>query len=150
VEEKEAEPFEVEEIQVLMRTALTRRNGVRFVLTSAVGTRKGETLGFRWDRLNTSSKVLRVSKQSQRQNYVHGCARARRPAQLRPQLRPEAGWEVRQLVEPPTFCLFKAAEAEGFEPPDPCGSSAFKLSDAERCARLGFPGVRSTVSRPVV
>ncbi len=46
----------------LMRTALARRNGVRFVLALAVGTRKGETLGFR-DRLNTNTKILRVSKQ---------------------------------------------------------------------------------------
>lgn len=62
MDEKEIEPFEIEEIQALMRTALARRNGVRFVLALAVGTRKGETLGFR-DRLNTNTKILRVSKQ---------------------------------------------------------------------------------------
>lgn len=80
VDEKEIEPFEIEEIQALMRTALTRRNGVRFVLALAIGTRKGETLGFRWDRLNTKTKILRVSKQRQRQNYEHGCADAARCA----------------------------------------------------------------------
>jgi integrase len=73
VDEMEIEPFEVEEIQTLIRTALTRRNGVRFVLALAVGTRKGETLGFRWNRLNKKTKILRVSKQRQRQNYEHGC-----------------------------------------------------------------------------
>ncbi len=80
VDEKEIEPFEIEEIQALMSTALARRNGARFVLALAVGTRKGETLGFRWDRLNTKTKVLRVSKQRQRQNYEHGCTNPSRCA----------------------------------------------------------------------
>jgi integrase len=72
VDEEEIEPFEVEEIQALMRAAVGRRNGARFVLALAIGTRKGETLAFRWDRLNTTTKILRVSKQRQRQNYEHG------------------------------------------------------------------------------
>ncbi|MBV9844999.1 MAG: tyrosine-type recombinase/integrase [Kutzneria sp.] len=73
VEEEEVEPFEIEEIQALIATALTRRNGVRFVLALALGTRQGETIGFRWTRLNERTKVLRVSKQRQRQTYEHGC-----------------------------------------------------------------------------
>ncbi|GAB3914365.1 tyrosine-type recombinase/integrase [Kibdelosporangium lantanae] len=74
LEEEEVEPFEIEEIQALMEAAMVRRNGVRFVLALALGTRKGETIGFRWSRLNTKTKVLRVSKQRQRQSYEHGCA----------------------------------------------------------------------------
>lgn len=73
VDEEEVEPFEVEEIQALMEAALARRNGVRFVLALALGTRKGETIGFRWSRLNRKTKLLRVSKQRQRQTYEHGC-----------------------------------------------------------------------------
>ncbi|MFD1150466.1 tyrosine-type recombinase/integrase [Saccharothrix hoggarensis] len=74
LEEEEIEPFEPEEVQALMTAALARRNGVRFILALSLGTRKGESLGFRWSRLNTTTKVLRVSKQRQRQTYEHGCA----------------------------------------------------------------------------
>ena len=74
VDEEEVEPFEVEEIQALLTAALKRRNGVRFVLALAIGTRKGETIGFRWSWLNKKTKVLRVRKQRQRQTYKHGCS----------------------------------------------------------------------------
>jgi integrase len=73
LDEDEVEPFEIEEIQALMEAALARRNGVRFIVALALGTRKGETIGFRWSRLNKKTKVLRVSKQRQRQSYEHGC-----------------------------------------------------------------------------
>ena len=53
VDEEEVEPFEVEEIQALLTAALERRNGVRFVLALALGTRKGESIGFRWSRPST-------------------------------------------------------------------------------------------------
>ena len=74
VDEEEVEPFEVEEIQALLAAALERRNGARFVLALAIGTRKGETIGFRWSWLNKKTKVLRVRKQRQRQTYRHGCS----------------------------------------------------------------------------
>lgn len=75
LDEDEIEPFEPEEIQALMAAALARpRNGVRFILALALGTRKGETIGFRWSRLNKRTKVLKVQKQRQRQTYKHGCA----------------------------------------------------------------------------
>jgi integrase len=74
VDEEEVEPFDVEEIRPLLAAALRRRSGVRFVLALAIGTRKGETLGFRWSWLNKRTKVLRVRQQRQRQTYRHGCA----------------------------------------------------------------------------
>jgi integrase len=74
VDEEEVEPFEVEEIQALLAAALERRNGVRYVLALAIGTRKGETIGFRWSWLNKKTKVLRIRKQRQRQTYKHGCS----------------------------------------------------------------------------
>ncbi|MFL6127229.1 tyrosine-type recombinase/integrase [Actinophytocola sp.] len=74
VDEEEVEPFEIEEIKALLAAALKGRNGVRFVLALAIGTRKGETIGFRWGWLNKKTKVLRVRKQRQRQTYRHGCA----------------------------------------------------------------------------
>lgn len=73
LDEDEIEPFEPEEIRALIAAALKRRNGVRFVLALAVGTRKGESIGFRWSRLNKKTKVLRVAKQRQRRTYEHGC-----------------------------------------------------------------------------
>lgn len=73
VEETEVEPFEAEEIEKLIATALGRRNGVRFVLALSLGTRQGETIGLKWARLSKRSKTLRITKQLQRQTWKHGC-----------------------------------------------------------------------------
>jgi integrase len=73
VDDKEIEPFTVAEVRALMTAALARRNGVRFVLALALGTRKGETLGFRWSRLDSGTKVLWIRTQRQRHTYRHGC-----------------------------------------------------------------------------
>jgi integrase len=72
VEEDEIEPFEVEEIQRLIRTALGRRNGVREVL--ALGTRQGETIGLKWSRLSETRRTLSITRQLQRRTWEHGCA----------------------------------------------------------------------------
>lgn len=73
LDEEEIDPFEVEDIQRLIKTALDRRNGVRFVLALALGTRQGETIGLKWSRLNDKTKLLTISKQLQRQTWQHGC-----------------------------------------------------------------------------
>jgi integrase len=73
VEEEEIEPFEIEEIKHLISAALERRNGVRFVLALALGTRQGETIGLKWSRLSTSTRTLRIAKQLQRRTWEHGC-----------------------------------------------------------------------------
>lgn len=73
VDEREVEPFEVEEVQALIAAALARRNGVRFIIALSLGTRKGESISFRWEHLNKVTKVLRVKRQRQRQTYEHGC-----------------------------------------------------------------------------
>jgi integrase len=74
VEEEEIEPFEIDDIRQLIKTALGRRNGVRFVLALALGTRQGETIGLKWSRLNDTTKTLAISRQLQRQTWEHGCA----------------------------------------------------------------------------
>ena len=74
VEDEEVEPFEVEDIQRLIKTALARRNGVRFVLALAIGTRQGETIGMRWNRYSPKTRTLRITRQLQRQTWEHGCA----------------------------------------------------------------------------
>ncbi|GAA1984374.1 tyrosine-type recombinase/integrase [Amycolatopsis minnesotensis] len=73
IEEEEVEPYDEEEIAQLLATALARRNGVRFVLGLVLGTRQGETIGLKWERLNRKTKRLRVRKQLQRQTWKHGC-----------------------------------------------------------------------------
>lgn len=73
VEEEEVEPFEVEKIHRLIKTALDRRNGVRFVLGLAIGTRQGETIGLKWARLNKATKTLAIARQLQRRRWEHGC-----------------------------------------------------------------------------
>ncbi|KAA1025478.1 tyrosine-type recombinase/integrase [Pseudonocardia sp. EV170527-09] len=74
LDEEEIEPFEVEEIRRLIATALTRRNGVRYVLALALGTRQGETIGLRWERYSASTRFLRIVRQLQRQTWQHGCS----------------------------------------------------------------------------
>jgi len=76
VDEEEIEPFEIEDIQRLLSAALRRRNGVRFVLALALGTRQGETLALKWSRLNTSTKSLRIARGLQRRTWQHGCHNA--------------------------------------------------------------------------
>lgn len=73
VEEEEIEPFEVEEIGRLIKTALDRRNGVRFVVALALGTRQGESIGLKWPRLNRKTKMLMIARQLQRRTWEHGC-----------------------------------------------------------------------------
>lgn len=73
VEEEEIEPFNAEEIQRIITTAIRRRNGVRFVVALALGCRQGEALGFTWDRLDRERKILHVRKALQRQTWRHGC-----------------------------------------------------------------------------
>lgn len=74
VEEHEIRPFEIEEVQKLIETALLRRNGLRFVIALALGIRQGEALGLKWERLDRKAKTLRFPKQLQRHVWQHGCA----------------------------------------------------------------------------
>jgi integrase len=73
VEEDEIEPFEIDDIRRLIKTALDKRNGVRFVLALAIGTRQGETIGLKWSRLNDKTRTLTISRQLQRRTWEHGC-----------------------------------------------------------------------------
>lgn len=73
LDDEEIEPFEVEEIQRLIKTALGRRNGARFVLALALGTRQGESIGLKWSRLDDKTKTLKITRQLQRHTWEHGC-----------------------------------------------------------------------------
>ncbi len=73
VEDAEVDPFEAEEVSRVLAAALTRRNGVRFVIALALGLRQGEALGLKWSRLHQPSKTLEVRKALQRRTWQHGC-----------------------------------------------------------------------------
>ena len=81
VDEDEVDPFEAAEIRQLITTALERRNGVRFVLALAIGTRQGETIGLKWARYNPDTRLLRIARQLQPAPDLG--ARVQRPARLR-------------------------------------------------------------------
>jgi integrase len=74
VEEKEIEPFTVEEAQRLLAAAKRRRNGARFAIALALGIRKGEALGLKWSRVDLEGGHLRTPRQLQRGKWQHGCA----------------------------------------------------------------------------
>jgi integrase len=73
IEVQEVEPFEPEEIQQIITAALKRRNGVRFVVALALGVRQGESLAFKWDKLDRANKKYRVKRALQRHAWKHGC-----------------------------------------------------------------------------
>ncbi|RKT84853.1 Phage integrase, N-terminal SAM-like domain [Saccharopolyspora antimicrobica] len=74
VEPEEIEPLDVEEMQLVIKAALERRNGVRYVIALAIGTRQGESLALKWPRLNRKKRTLRIAKALQRQTWRHGCS----------------------------------------------------------------------------
>jgi integrase len=73
VEDAEVAPFEAEDLDRVLSLALTKRNGVRFVIALALGLRQGEALGLKWARLHEPSKTLEIMKGLQRRTWAHGC-----------------------------------------------------------------------------
>ncbi|MDR7304715.1 tyrosine-type recombinase/integrase, partial [Haloactinomyces albus] len=73
IEEEEIEPIDSDDVKRILRAALHRRNGVRFVIALALGCRQGEALGLKWDNLNEQNRTLRIRKALQRQKWQHGC-----------------------------------------------------------------------------
>jgi len=74
VEDTEVDPFEADELNRLLSLALTKRNGVRFVIALALGLRQGEALGLKWSRLHEPSKTLEIMQALQRHTWEHGCS----------------------------------------------------------------------------
>jgi integrase len=73
IDEEEPEPFDIDDINSVVKVALTRRNGVRYVVALALGLRQGEALALQWSRFDKKLRVLEVRKQLQRQPWQHGC-----------------------------------------------------------------------------
>lgn len=74
VEDTEVDPFEADEVSRVLAAALSKRNGVRFVIALALGLRQGEALGLKWSRLHEPSKTLEIMQAVQRRTWQHGCA----------------------------------------------------------------------------
>jgi integrase len=73
LDEKEVEPYGIDEIQRLLYVASGRRNSARWALALALGLWQGEALGLRWEDVDLDHGVLRVRRSRLRPKYTHGC-----------------------------------------------------------------------------
>ncbi len=71
--EQEIEPFTVDEVQLLLKTALNTRNGARWAVALALGLRQGEALGLQWSDVDLESGTLTVRRARLRPRWQHGC-----------------------------------------------------------------------------
>jgi integrase len=73
LDEEESEPYDVEEIQSLLKVVGDRRNGARWAVALALGLRQGETLGLKWEHIDFKKGMLKVRQNRLRPKYAHGC-----------------------------------------------------------------------------
>ncbi|MFD5454612.1 tyrosine-type recombinase/integrase [Streptomyces olivaceus] len=71
--EEEIEPYTVDEVKRLLRTADGRRNSARWAVALALGLRQGEALGLKWTDVDLERDVLMVRRSRRRPRYAHGC-----------------------------------------------------------------------------
>jgi integrase len=71
--ETEVEPYSVDEIRLLLQSALEGRNGARWAVALALGLRQGEALGLRWDDVDLDAGTLLVRRGRLRPRWEHGC-----------------------------------------------------------------------------
>ena len=60
-------------MQLLLKTALTVRNGARWAIALALGLRQGEALGLRWSDVDLDTGSLMVRRARLRPRWSHGC-----------------------------------------------------------------------------
>lgn len=73
LDEKEVEPYTVDEVRRILRAAETRRNSARWAVALSLGLRQGEALGLKWTDIDLSNGVLWVRRSRRRPKYTHGC-----------------------------------------------------------------------------
>jgi integrase len=71
--ENDVEPYSVDEIRLLLQSALEGRNGARWAVALALGLRQGEALGLRWDDVDLDAGTLLVRRGRLRPRWEHGC-----------------------------------------------------------------------------
>jgi integrase len=73
LDEKEIEPYTVNEVRRLLRAADKRRNSARWAVALALGLRQGEALGLKWTDIDLDDGVLWVRRSRRRPKYAYGC-----------------------------------------------------------------------------
>lgn len=73
VEEKEVEPYSLEEIKKVLKAAGKRRNHARWAIALALGLRQGEVLGLQWSDIDLEAATLVVRRNRLRPKWKHGC-----------------------------------------------------------------------------
>ncbi|MEU4653856.1 site-specific integrase [Streptomyces sp. NPDC023723] len=71
--EHEVEPYNVQEVQRLLKAADQHRNSARWAVALALGLRQGEVLGLRWEDVDLDGGFLVVRRSRHRPQYAHGC-----------------------------------------------------------------------------
>ena len=71
--EHEIEPYSVDEIRLLLKTALDGRNGARWAVALALGLHQGEALGLKWADVDLDDGSLWVRRGRLRPRWRHGC-----------------------------------------------------------------------------
>ncbi|WP_420123764.1 tyrosine-type recombinase/integrase [Nakamurella sp.] len=70
------QPYTVDEVRAIMRTARGHPNGVRWAIALALGLRQGEVLGLTWSDVDLDAGFLRIRATRHRPTYGHGCGGA--------------------------------------------------------------------------
>ncbi len=71
--ESDVEPYSIDEIRLLLKSAMEGRNGARWAVALALGLRQGEALGLRWDDVDLDAGTLFVRRGRLRPRWEHGC-----------------------------------------------------------------------------
>lgn len=71
--ETEIEPYSVDEIRMLLKSALDGRNGARWAVALALGLRQGEALGLKWADVDLDAGSMFVRRGRLRPRWQHGC-----------------------------------------------------------------------------
>ena len=72
--EYEVEPYSVDEVQRILKAAISRRNSARWAVALALGLRQGESLGLRWTDVDLATGTLIVRRQRNRPKWPTGAA----------------------------------------------------------------------------
>jgi integrase len=73
VSEKAVEPYNVDEVRLLLKAAMAGRNGARWAIALALGLRQGEVLGLKWSDVDLDRGSLVVRRARLRPRWRHGC-----------------------------------------------------------------------------
>src|SRR3954452_5293692 len=73
VQVESVQPFSVDEVQAILRTAAHHPNRSRWAIALALGLRQGEVLGLRWSDVDLDRGLLYIRSTRVRPLYAHGC-----------------------------------------------------------------------------